>query len=141
MIEFGTKLDGETYIYRPCAYAVLINEEGLIGIVENPKGCFLVGGGIDGEEDPITALEREALEEIGMSVQVIEKIGEAADHDSHVSEGNVYYSKSSHFYKAKLLEKVAPPIELDHELKWITFDEALEHLFFEGQRWAVKKCF
>lgn len=141
MIEFGTKLANQSYIHRLCAYAVIINDEGLIGIVENPKGCFLIGGEIDAGEEPMIALAREALEEIGMGIEVLEKIGEAADHDAHISADGNRYSRSSHFYKARLLEKMADPIELDHELRWITLEEALENLFFEGQRWAVKQCF
>lgn len=143
MITFGTKVTGKNYIHRLCSYAVLINEESLIGVVENPKGCFLVGGGIDEDEEPMIALAREALEEIGMSIEILEKIGHAIDHgdEEMYREMDQYWSKEGHYFRAKTLEFVQDPIELDHEFKWLTKEEALEKLFYEAHRWAVEQCF
>lgn len=135
MIEFGTKIAGKDYTHRLCAYAVLINEDGLIGIVENPRGCFLVGGGIDEGEEPMLALAREALEEIGMSIEILGKIGHAINHDKQ------YWSKEGHYFRARTIEFIQDPVELDHEFKWLTKEEALKRLFYETHRWAVEQCF
>ena len=138
MLEFGTKIAGKEYLKRPGAYAVLINAQGEIGLVQNPKGYFLVGGGIEGDETPEEALHREVLEEIGMSIELGEKIGVATQH-IYVPEVDVYVTKEGHFYKATLLETVSQDSEDTHELKWLEPQDALKNILHESHRWAVEQ--
>lgn len=48
---FGEKKN-KTYLDRKGAYIIPIRDE-KVGVVETPKGFFLLGGGIDGEETDV----------------------------------------------------------------------------------------
>ncbi|MFA6024346.1 MAG: NUDIX domain-containing protein [Candidatus Gracilibacteria bacterium] len=135
MIEFGEKIPNQTYLERPGAYAVIL-KNGLYAIVQNPKSCFLLGGGIEGDETPEEALHREVLEEIGMSIRIDKKIGIATQH-LFAPEADLYISKEGHFYQATLLDQVSETSETNHELLWLTREEVLEKLFHESHRWAI----
>ncbi len=137
MIEFGEKIAGKNYIERPGAYAVII-KDGLYAVVKNPKSFFLLGGGIEGGESPEEALHREVREEIGMGIRIDKKIGVAMQH-IYVPEVDVYVSKEGHFYCATLLSNVSENSEANHELHWLTKEEALEKIFHESQRWAIEQ--
>jgi 8-oxo-dGTP diphosphatase len=134
VLEFGVKIPEKIYIDRPGAYAVLLGEDGLIGVVRNSKGYFLIGGGIDNNESPEEALHREVKEEIGGEIEIISKIGEAIEH-SFADELNQYFTKYGYFYKAIVLKTGVG--EADHELQWLSFDEALSKLVPLSQKWAV----
>lgn len=138
MIEFGTKLKNKRYAQRPGAYAVILNEEGLVGVVKNPKGYFLLGGGIEGGETPEQALHRECKEEIGMSLRIERKIGVATQH-LYVPEIDLYLSKEGHFYEATLLTLVDENSEDNHEFHWLSVSEALEKLHHQSHRWALEE--
>ncbi len=55
--------------YRPCVLAVFTNSKGQVLVAErtSPRGAWqFPQGGIDDGEDPITALQREMHEELGV---------------------------------------------------------------------------
>ncbi len=137
MIEFGEKIPGKDYIQRPGAYAVIM-KDGLFAIVKNPKSYFLLGGGIEENESPEEALHREVREEIGMGIRIDRKIGVAMQH-IYVPEADIYVSKEGHFFHATLLKEVSENSEDNHELIWLTKEEALEKIFHESHRWAIEK--
>ena len=43
------------------------------------------------------------------------------------------------YYSGKLEEKVAEPIEKDHVLEWLPYEEACDKMFVEAQKWILKK--
>lgn len=137
MLEFGEKIPGQNYLQRPGAYAV-IEKNGLYAVVKNPKSYFLLGGGIEGDETPEEALHREALEEIGMSIEIGEKIGMATQH-LYVPEADLYVTKVGHFYKVTLLDEVDPNSEADHELQWLPKEEAIQKMFHQSHQWALNQ--
>jgi hypothetical protein len=47
---FGVRVEGCPYIIRPSAYAVVRNEEAALAVVQTPRGYYLLGGGIEGDE-------------------------------------------------------------------------------------------
>jgi len=138
MLEFGEKIPGQNYLQRPGAYAV-IEKDGLYAVVKNPKSYFLLGGGIEGDETPEEALRREALEEIGMSIEIGEKIGVATQH-LYVPEADLYVTKEGHFYKVTLLDEVDPNSEPDHELQWLPKEEAIQKIFHQSHQWAIEQA-
>lgn len=143
MLEFGKKIQDKKYTHRLCSYAVLINEAGKVGLVKNQKGYYLVGGGIEKDETAKEALHREALEEIGMSIKITKKIGNAIDYcDGAIyRKMNKYWSKKGHFFQAETIEFIQEPIELDHQLLWLTKEEAIKSLFYQSHQWAVMQSF
>ncbi len=138
MLEFGEKIPGHTYLQRPGSYAVIL-KDGLYAVVKNPKSFFLLGGGIEENETPEEALHREVLEEIGMSLRIDGKIGVATQH-LYVPEADVYISKEGHFYMATLLEQISDTSEDNHELLWLTKEEALQKIFHQSQQWAIEQA-
>lgn len=138
MKEFGEKIPGHDYVLRPGAYAVILKDN-LYAVVKNPKSCFLLGGGIEGDETPEEALHREVYEEIGMSMRIDGKIGVAMQH-IYVPEADVYISKEGHFYHVTLLDLVSESSETNHELLWLTQEEALEKLLHESHKWAIEQA-
>lgn len=74
-IQFGEKI--ENPLIRPSAYAVVVNEEEKVLVVDVNGTCYLPGGGIDPGEDDETALRRESVEETGYEITDFELIGKA----------------------------------------------------------------
>ena len=68
---FG-KEENVAYLDRRGIYIIPIKGEE-IGVVETPKGLFLLGGGIDGDETDNQCIIRECIEEAGYQVEIKEK--------------------------------------------------------------------
>lgn len=141
MIEatFGEKLPNETYVDRKGVYAIIINENQEVACVKIPHGYFLPGGGLEGDENHPTCLKRECIEELGWDIKINEYVG-CADNYHYSIYRHKYLHSISYFYLATQLEKVAVPIELDHELVWLPIQECLEKLFLKHQAYAVEKA-
>lgn len=137
MKQFGKKRAGLTYKDRPGAYAV-IADRGKIAVMKNPQGYYLPGGGTDGEA-PETALAREILEEAGMGVAILREIGMAAQFC--LSDCRTYgFNKLGTFYAAAFTEKLAEPVEHDHELLWLPPTAARAKLTLGFQKWALDEA-
>lgn len=138
MNEFGHRTAGVTYVDRVCAYAIIRDRAGAIALVRTRKGYFLPGGGVDPGETIEQALRREILEETGYASEILGRLGVAAQH-LYDGERRVYVHKIGHFRAVTLEQKLAEPVEKDHELVWIRPDESLNLLTHEYQAWAVRQ--
>ena len=136
--EFGNKQDGIDYLDRPGAYAVIESNDKQIAIIETSKGYFLPGGGINTNETDTDALKREILEELGYQVSVMAKLGETIEYFK-ASSDETYYQIHSSFYKVHLGSKIGEGIEEDHQLVWLSPEEAAKLLVPQGQVWAVQR--
>ena len=136
--EFGTKQEGIDYLDRPGVYAVIESNVKQIAIIETSKGYFLPGGGIDANETDTDALKREVLEELGYQVSVVAKLGETIEYFKAASEEK-YYRIHSRFYKVHLGSKIGEGMEEDHQLVWLSPEEAVNLLIRQGQAWAVHR--
>lgn len=92
---FG-KEENVAYLDRRGAYIIPIKGEE-IGVVETPKGLFLLGGGIDGDETDNQCIIRECIEEAGYQVEIKERVCSAETYYEHPTIGffhpiQVYYS-------------------------------------------------
>lgn len=101
-------------------------------------GLFLPGGGIDPGETPEIALLREAIEETGHQVEILKKIGEAAQFWTSALDPQPF-NKLCHYFAVRLLTRVADPVELDHEVVWLSADTAVTQLTEHAARWAVRE--
>ena len=109
---FGTKEDKE-YKDRIGAYIIPVkgNE---VGVVETPKGYFLLGGGLDADETDFHCIKRECLEESGYEVEIGGKVGSAETYMLHPTIG--YFHPIQTYYVGKLLDKVKEPVSFQFNL-------------------------
>lgn len=66
------------------ARGIIVREDGKIAVFNksNKNEYKLPGGGLEGEETPEEAFKREALEETGCEVEIIESLGTTEEHKS-----------------------------------------------------------
>jgi len=140
IITFGEKEEGKDYIWRPAVYCLMFNsQKNEIAVIQTSNGkYFLPGGGIENNETHKECLKREALEEMGMNIEVGPFVGCARRYFYSTNEYK-YYLSEGHFYLCNMGKKVNKPIEEDHILKWMEPILAVENLFHEHQSWAVKQ--
>lgn len=136
--EFGTPLSGAVYLLRPGGYPVVFNRAGEVAIVVTPTGCYLPGGGQEAGESPEEAAIREAHEECGLRIAVLEAIG-TADELVYAAEEGAFFRKRCSFFLAELLACDGGG-EPDHRLEWMTPGQAAVVLRHASQRWAVSRA-
>lgn len=135
---FGVKQEHLHYAIRKGCYAVIVDAVlKKIAVVLTTKGhYFLPGGGMEAGETEEECLKREVIEEIGYSVNLVSFIGTAQRY--FITSQNEPILSEAVFYAAELVEQITAPIEEDHVLQWIRFDQ-VDVLFHEHQAWAVKR--
>ena len=135
---FGTRTDGCPYVVRPSAYALVRNQAGQLAVIQTSRGCFLPGGGVEGEETPVQTVEREAKEECGLVLVPRQVVGHAIE-IVYSAEERTCFEKPSVFIAADPGDQTTST-EPDHALVWLFPDEALDTLSPESHQWAVR-CF
>lgn len=134
---FGVK-NNVDYIDREGAYLIpILNNQ--VGVIQTPKGYFLLGGGLEKGENHITCIERECLEEAGCKVYVGDKVCSAEAYSQHPAIG--YFHPIQSYYVGEIISKVAGPMEADHKFIWIEYDEIKGKMFVDMQNWALEQCF
>lgn len=121
------------YAERKTAKAVIVDSEGR----SLTLGPYLIGGGVEEGETFEAALHREAMEEAGITIEIIRHLGEIVSYrdalkKKYVTEG----------FLCKYLATVSKPTstdpeEMENELIWETPDVALVR--FEVEVDALKK--
>ena len=130
---FGTPAGA--YVDRPGAYILPI-EDGKIALVCTPKGLFFLGGGMENGETREETIRRECLEETGCMVSVGKLICSADAYTKHW--GDVPYHPVQYYYLGAISPPVQPPLEQDHQLLWLDFEDARGKLFSPMQNWALE---
>jgi 8-oxo-dGTP pyrophosphatase MutT (NUDIX family) len=115
---------------RECAYAIVINGDGLVAGTRDGEHIHLPGGGVDFPETPIEAIHREVQEELACKVSVGERIGQALQYISLEDGHAAHYAT---FYAAEFGESINSTPE--HELIWVE-PESFTH---EHHTWAARK--
>ena len=115
---------------RECAYAIVINRDGLVAGTRDGDHIHLPGGGVDFPETPIEAIHREVREELACKVNIGERIGQALQY-IELEDGHAAHYAT--FYAAELGESTRSTAE--HELIWVE-PESFTH---EHHTWAARK--
>jgi 8-oxo-dGTP diphosphatase len=103
----------EGYYVRRAARAVVSDENGAIALLHVSRHSYykLPGGGIDGDETPLQALDREMLEEIGCRVTVTGEIGTVVE-QRYVNN----MTQTSYCFRAKVVGEKGQPDFTEKEL-------------------------
>ena len=132
---FGIKENVE-YLDREGAYLIPCRNH-KVGVVKTSKGYFFLGGGLQCGESHMDCIKRECLEEIGYLSFVGEKVCSAETYMKH--ESLRYFHPIQTYYFGDLLDEVSTPIETDHILCWIEYEQLKENMFVEMQNWALEQ--
>lgn len=132
---FGIK-ESVKYTDRKGAYLIPVHNN-KIGVIKTDKGYFLLGGGLDKNETDEKCIKRECLEETGYIVVIKEKICSAEAFTTHPKLG--YFHPVQSYYIGELKEKVSEPIETDHSLMWVRYEDIKGKMFAEMQNWALEQ--
>ncbi|PKR54282.1 NUDIX domain-containing protein [Thalassospira marina] len=135
---FGSPEPGKFYDVQDCAYAVIPDGNGRLGVVRTPKGIMLIGGGIERSETAKDALTREAVEETGRSIRIVSQLGLATQYVNNRAKGK-YRLKRGVFFIAEIMQKTTQPIDLDHEFMWLPAIEVEQQLVRSFHKWAVQQ--
>ena len=116
---------------RSCAYAVIVNSQGLVAAVRgDSEKLLLPGGGIEPSEMAAEALRREVKEELGCEIRLTGGIGHALQYFTSDGEGLTMHAA---FYAGVLGQRVQASHE--HELEWVT----TEQLCHPCHAWAARR--
>lgn len=135
MITFGKKEDNQNYIPRVGAYGIAVKDN-LVSVISVRDFHFLVGGGLENNENIEACLKREFLEEIGYEVKIIKHIGSFREYHKTLTTGE-YYELLPEVYLVELQSKVCEGIEPDHELVWMSKADAKASLLLTYQKEVV----
>lgn len=133
--EFGNFSQSAMYVVRPGSYALLFDAEGKVATIRTPTGYYLPGGGQEQDESIEDAVIREVAEECRIRVAILSCLGTADELVVAPSEGQ-HYRKRCTFFLASVIGEVAGG-EDDHELVWLSTNQALDLLNHGSHRWAV----
>lgn len=135
---FGKKEETKTYQARYAAYAILIDDEGKIALVQAPNGAyFLPGGEIEGNETKEEAISREMLEEMGAEVVLADYLGQS-DEYFYSRHRDTYFYNPGYFFVAESWRTVSEPLEEGSRSRWVEPAEGIELLKRGSHKWAVE---
>lgn len=120
-----------SYKIRKASRAVVFNEENKIAIlnVSNDNYYKLPGGGIEKDEDIITALRRELIEEVGVEVDVLDELGIIIEYRDNFKQLQISYC-----YLCKVVGEYQKTSFTEEEkndgfiLEWASLNEAISIL-------------
>ena len=139
VLAFGRAEPGVVYRDRPCAFGIA-ERDGLIACVRVDRGdrsyFDLPGGAVDGGETEAEALAREFMEETGLIVRGVERIGSTAQVFRR-STGEPLRNLSGVWTAEVRGFDPEGKVEADHELVWIEPLQALASVRHEAHAWAL----
>jgi 8-oxo-dGTP diphosphatase len=135
---FGERVKNQNYQRRPGAYAIALDAQKRVGVVQIPRGHFLPGGGIESDESPQETLIREIREECGYQAIVHDEICQAIQLVDGQEDG--CFAKYCTFFQVSFEGVVGQPIEADHQLFWLEPEDAIRKLKHSSQAWAVARA-
>lgn len=133
---FGEKIKAVKYYDRVGSYLISV-QNNMLAVVRTSKGYFLLGGGLDNNENHIECIKRECLEEIGYEVLVKDYIGCAEEYSLHKELG--YFHPIQFYYSGIIMNKICEAVENDHVFEWISLENIEGKMYLKTQGWAVKK--
>ena len=136
---FGEKQEGVQYVNRYGVYAVIPDEkQEKIILVQAPNGAwFLPGGEIEQDEDYLTALKRELIEELGFTAQIGQYYGQA-DEYFYSRHRDTYFYNPAYIYEVSQYKQSHAPLEDFNQLAWFPIEEAISKLKLGSHKWGIE---
>ncbi|MHC3126997.1 NUDIX hydrolase [Brevundimonas sp. GN22] len=138
-LQFGHAQAGVEYRHRAAVFGIA-ERDGLIACVRitRDKGPYfdLPGGAVEGEETEAEALTREFREETGLDVTPIDRLTEASQYFVR-TDGEALNNVSAFWTMQIAGSTPANKQEADHQLVWLTPDNALASVRHEAHAWAI----
>lgn len=141
--RFGQQPDPRRkYMIRPGAYAILPRGRSLLLTFQSePEPEFQIpGGGIDHGESPIQALHREVFEETGWKIATPRRLG-AFRRFTYMPEYDLWAEKLCHVFVARPVMKLCDPVEPNHTVAWMHFEEAIAAVYNDGDQSFLARYF
>jgi 8-oxo-dGTP diphosphatase len=135
---FGERRPGQAYVTRPGAYAIIVDRAGRTLLVRVDGRYFLPGGGAEPGETAEATVRREILEECGLNVDVLERLG-VVDQYLYAADEDTHFHKRCTVFVTTLASTDPRPVEAGCEIVWLAPDEAERRLAHESQVWAVRR--
>jgi 8-oxo-dGTP diphosphatase len=137
-LQFGKTEHQVRYTERFNVHGICSGNGGKLALVRigkaHPFRYDLPGGGIETGESDADALIREFEEETGLTVWPIRALGRAGQFWNN--EGAPLNSLAS-FFEVEMTASDSRPTEPDHELVWVTPEEALRKVRHDSHAWAI----
>ena len=133
-------IEGRSYTLRAGAYAILPRKGQLLLTCQSDQkpDIQLPGGGIDPGESPLSALHREVIEETGWRISRPIRLG-AFRRFTYMPEYDLWAEKLCHIYLAMPARRLSKPIEPDHQVLWLSPEDAVRLLGNDGDRMFVAR--
>lgn len=127
--DFGiTSIKMENPRHRLGARGLVFKDEKVAILNKQSKNEYkLVGGGIEKDEDPATAFQREVLEESGCQIEIVNFLGITEEYKSQDN-----FRQTSYVYVANVINDTGninfTPKEIDEgsKLLWLDINDALK---------------
>jgi 8-oxo-dGTP pyrophosphatase MutT (NUDIX family) len=135
---FGRPSGELPLVPRPGAYAIALDESGLLAVVLARGGPHLPGGGQDPGESLEQTLVREVREEIAHDAAVGACVGSASVHADSPEEGACFLKQGTFF-----LVTVGAPVEgvtPEHELVWMPPAQFARESPDPSHVWALRRA-
>lgn len=120
-----------SYKVRKASRAIVFNEANKIALLNVSKDNYhkLPGGGIEKDEDIITALRRELMEEVGVEINVLNELGMIIEYRNEFKQLQISYC-----YLCKVIGEYKETSFTEEEkdngfiLGWVSLNEAISIL-------------
>lgn len=134
-VVIGQKNKNIDYNFRETCFGIVYKNQQFY--LTNKKGePSLIGGGIEEDEDVKVCLEREFMEEAGLTVT---KIEEFVTVDCYwFTRSKVNMNSLANFYIVEVADKEVKPTEQGHELIKVTKEEVLDLLPLPYHKKAIE---
>ena len=127
--EAVTEDEAVEYSLREAARAVVFDSENNVALLHSTVNKYykLPGGGIESGEDPILALKRECLEEIGCDIDSIEEVGIVREYRKRYNLKQLSYSYTANVVGEKgVVALTEDEIAEGFVTVWVTLPEAIK---------------